>query len=118
MLLLGLKDPFAPFQNLVCTIFFGGVVDALRAACGGDISTSQSSSSIDSGDRVPLEDVHADAQSAGAASDGRGQASPGGGGADTLGGGENYNYHYQSSSNGVNQSPPSPGSGGGDKKRD
>nr|CDS32606.1 expressed protein [Hymenolepis microstoma] len=32
MLCLGLKDPFAPVQNLVCAIFFGGVVDALKAA--------------------------------------------------------------------------------------
>ncbi|KAL5960617.1 Trimeric intracellular cation channel type [Taenia solium] len=32
MLCLGLKDPFAPIQNLICTIFFGGVVDALKAA--------------------------------------------------------------------------------------
>ena len=32
MLCLGLKDPFAPIQNLICTIFFGGMVDALKAA--------------------------------------------------------------------------------------
>lgn len=32
MLCLGLRDPFAPIQNLICTIFFGGVVDALKAA--------------------------------------------------------------------------------------
>ncbi|KAL5106008.1 hypothetical protein TcWFU_000358 [Taenia crassiceps] len=32
MLCLGLKDPFAPIQNVICTIFFGGVVDALKAA--------------------------------------------------------------------------------------
>lgn len=32
MLCLGLKDPFAPIQNLICTIFFGGVVDALKTA--------------------------------------------------------------------------------------
>lgn len=32
MLCLGLKDPFAPIQNLTCSIFFGGIVDALREA--------------------------------------------------------------------------------------
>ena len=32
MLCLGLKDPFAPIQNLACSVFFGGVVDALREA--------------------------------------------------------------------------------------
>ncbi|VDL89045.1 unnamed protein product [Schistocephalus solidus] len=32
MLVLGVKDPFAPIQNLTCTIFFGGIVDALKTA--------------------------------------------------------------------------------------
>lgn len=32
MLCLGLKDPFAPVQNLTCTIFFGGIVDAMKSA--------------------------------------------------------------------------------------
>ncbi|CAH8437506.1 unnamed protein product [Dicrocoelium dendriticum] len=32
MILLGLKDPFTPFENIVCTVLFGGTVDALRSA--------------------------------------------------------------------------------------
>lgn len=32
MLCFGLKDPFAPIQNLICTVFFGGMVDALKTA--------------------------------------------------------------------------------------
>ncbi|CAH8870733.1 unnamed protein product [Trichobilharzia szidati] len=32
MILLGLKDPFVPFENAVCKIMFGGTVDAIRSA--------------------------------------------------------------------------------------
>ncbi|TGZ71016.1 hypothetical protein CRM22_002871 [Opisthorchis felineus] len=32
MILLGLKDPFSPFENVLCTVLFGGTVDALRNA--------------------------------------------------------------------------------------
>ncbi|TPP56473.1 Trimeric intracellular cation channel type B-A [Fasciola gigantica] len=32
MILLGLKDPFSPFENITCTVMFGGTVDALRNA--------------------------------------------------------------------------------------
>ncbi|VDP75874.1 unnamed protein product [Echinostoma caproni] len=32
MILLGLKDPFSPFENITCTVLFGGTVDALRNA--------------------------------------------------------------------------------------
>ncbi|KAF7257121.1 hypothetical protein EG68_06108 [Paragonimus skrjabini miyazakii] len=32
MILLGLKDPFIPFENIVCTVLFGGTVDALKSA--------------------------------------------------------------------------------------
>ncbi|KAK2168536.1 hypothetical protein LSH36_16g09040 [Paralvinella palmiformis] len=31
-LLLGIHDPFVPFENLFCAIFMGGVVDAMRRA--------------------------------------------------------------------------------------
>lgn len=31
-LLLGIQDPFAPFENLFCAIFMGGIWDALRRA--------------------------------------------------------------------------------------
>ena len=31
-LLLGIHDPFAPFENLFCAIFMGGMWDALRRA--------------------------------------------------------------------------------------
>lgn len=31
-LLLGIHDPFVPFENLFCAIFMGGVVDALKRA--------------------------------------------------------------------------------------
>ncbi|CAH8647550.1 unnamed protein product [Schistosoma rodhaini] len=32
MILLGLKDPFVPFENAVCKVLFGGTVDAIRSA--------------------------------------------------------------------------------------
>ncbi|KAL3319635.1 Trimeric intracellular cation channel type B [Cichlidogyrus casuarinus] len=32
MLCLGLRDPFSPLENIVCTLFFGGLVDAMKAA--------------------------------------------------------------------------------------
>jgi len=28
-MLLGIHDPFLPFENLICAIFFGGIWDAL-----------------------------------------------------------------------------------------
>lgn len=31
-LLLGIHDPFAPFENLFCAIFMGGMWDAMRRA--------------------------------------------------------------------------------------
>jgi len=31
-LLLGIHDPFVPFENLFCAIFMGGVWDALKRA--------------------------------------------------------------------------------------
>lgn len=32
MMLLGTKDPFLPFENLICSVVFGGMWDALRRA--------------------------------------------------------------------------------------
>ncbi|KAM7536701.1 hypothetical protein Aperf_G00000084783 [Anoplocephala perfoliata] len=52
MLCLGLKDPFAPIQNLICTIFFGGVVDALKAALTRQPSVDLSESAGGSGSGV------------------------------------------------------------------
>ena len=34
-LLLGITDPFIPFENLFCAIFFGGVWDSMQRAVGG-----------------------------------------------------------------------------------
>lgn len=33
-ILLGIHDPFVPFENLFCAIFMGGMWDALRRALG------------------------------------------------------------------------------------
>ncbi|VDL61665.1 unnamed protein product [Hymenolepis diminuta] len=52
MLCLGLKDPFAPIQNLICTIFFGGVVDALKAAVTRQKSDEMTDSTGGSGSGV------------------------------------------------------------------
>lgn len=35
-LLLGIHDPFAPFENLFCAIFMGGMWDAMRRAVTSD----------------------------------------------------------------------------------
>jgi len=35
-ILLGIHDPFAPFENLFCAIFMGGVWDALSRAISGN----------------------------------------------------------------------------------
>lgn len=32
MMLLGTKDIFSPFENLICSVFFGGMWDALKRA--------------------------------------------------------------------------------------
>lgn len=32
MILLSTKDPFLPFENLICSVIFGGMWDALRRA--------------------------------------------------------------------------------------
>jgi len=32
--MFGLHDPFLPFENLICSVFFGGMLDALRKALG------------------------------------------------------------------------------------
>ena len=32
MMLLGTRDPFLPFENLLCSLVFGGMWDALRRA--------------------------------------------------------------------------------------
>lgn len=34
-MLLGIHDPFVPFENMFCTIFMGGLVDSLSKAIGG-----------------------------------------------------------------------------------
>lgn len=34
ILLLGIHDPYAPLENIICGIFFGGLVDAARNAFG------------------------------------------------------------------------------------
>lgn len=31
-LLLGINDPFVPFENLFCAVFMGGIVDAMKRA--------------------------------------------------------------------------------------
>ena len=31
-MLIGIGDPFIPFENLTCALFFGGIWDALRHA--------------------------------------------------------------------------------------
>lgn len=45
---IGTHDPFAPFENIVCAVFFGGLVDALRRlTTGGPASTRQVSGDED-----------------------------------------------------------------------
>ena len=34
-LLLGIHDPFVPFENLFCAVFLGGVWDSLQRAVSG-----------------------------------------------------------------------------------
>ena len=34
-MLLGIHDPFMPFENLFCAIFMGGVWDSLARTLGG-----------------------------------------------------------------------------------
>lgn len=44
-LLLGIHDPFVPFENLFCAIFLGGMFDALRDAIQ---STKEIAAKVDS----------------------------------------------------------------------
>ncbi len=34
-LLLGIHDPFVPFENLFCAVFMGGMWDAMKRAVSG-----------------------------------------------------------------------------------
>jgi len=38
-MLLGIHDPFVPFENLFCAIFFGGIWDALGRVLSGSKSS-------------------------------------------------------------------------------
>merc|ERR1711874_478688 len=40
-LLLGINDPFIPFENLFCAIFFGGVFDVIQETFYGKPSTEE-----------------------------------------------------------------------------
>ena len=33
--IIGSHDPFVPLENIICTLFFGGVVDGLRRVTTG-----------------------------------------------------------------------------------
>jgi len=46
ILLLGIHDPYAPFENIICGIFFGGLVDAARNAWGKVSKTDLKTASI------------------------------------------------------------------------
>lgn len=52
--LLGINDPFGPFENLFCAIFFGGIWDALEQTIS---SSTQSSRSNNKDSRSKLSDV-------------------------------------------------------------
>lgn len=54
MILLGLKDPFSPFENITCTVVFGGTVDALRSALERSRSRSAEISGTSTTSTTPL----------------------------------------------------------------
>lgn len=37
-ILLGIHDPFVPFENLCCAVFFGGIWDSMQRALSGNKS--------------------------------------------------------------------------------
>ena len=36
-ILLGIHDPFAPFENIFCALFMGGLADAISRAFGAKV---------------------------------------------------------------------------------
>ena len=38
-ILLGIHDPFAPFENIFCALFMGGLADTIARAFGGKAVT-------------------------------------------------------------------------------
>lgn len=56
-LLLGIHDPFIPFENLFCAVFFGGVWDSMQRAVSGpakNADASKSDASKASKPRLPV----------------------------------------------------------------
>lgn len=45
-LLLGIHDPFAPFENLFCAVFMGGMWDAMRRAVATETKKEEKDSDI------------------------------------------------------------------------
>ena len=37
-ILLGIHDPFAPFENIFCALFMGGLADAISRAFGAKVA--------------------------------------------------------------------------------
>uniref|UniRef100_A0A5K3F8T9 Trimeric intracellular cation channel type B n=1 Tax=Mesocestoides corti TaxID=53468 RepID=A0A5K3F8T9_MESCO len=76
MLCFGLKDPFAPIENLICSIFFGGVVDALKTAVTRHMTDDASEIAVTN------QNVIGPSASAGASQDNYGGSASGGVGKD------------------------------------
>jgi len=55
-LLLGIHDPFVPFENLFCAIFMGGIWDALKRAVSREKKTEDSGATVSSRNNAKKED--------------------------------------------------------------
>ncbi|TNN19974.1 Trimeric intracellular cation channel type 1B isoform 2 [Schistosoma japonicum] len=109
MILLGLKDPFVPFENAVCKLLFGGTVDAIRSA----FERSRSMTS----ETMPPNTSNLSGTTSSTTSGNANLSSTGTGPAPTSQGLPNSNANSVNSSglrDTANRQPPSPS----DKKRD
>ena len=57
-LLLGIHDPFVPFENLFCAIFFGGVWDSMQRAVSGKKADASAETTKASKSRSSEDTVH------------------------------------------------------------
>ena len=57
-LLLGIHDPFVPFENLFCAIFFGGVWDSMQRAVSGKKADAAAETTKASKSRSSEDTVH------------------------------------------------------------
>ncbi|XP_065560433.1 trimeric intracellular cation channel type 1B.1-like [Artemia franciscana] len=53
-LLLGIHDPFLPFENLFCAVFMGGIFDAMQRAVSGKVAATADKNAAEKNGKAEL----------------------------------------------------------------